>query len=98
MAVAMIQPKESCVCVTPFGLPVLPEVKKMNAGVAGSGGGRSAAGASDIVISSSRGSRPSSAAKLIRPSGSWEASSLFARSSLRSVWAISTDAPLTSRA
>ena len=40
MALAMIQPKDSCVWVTPFGLPVLPEVKKMNAGVAGSGGGQ----------------------------------------------------------
>ena len=27
IALATIQPNDSCVCVTPFGLPVLPEVK-----------------------------------------------------------------------
>ena len=32
IALATIQPNVSCVCVTPFGLPVLPDVKKINAG------------------------------------------------------------------
>ena len=45
MALATIQPNVSCECVTPFGLPVLPDVKKMNAGVSGRGGGKSVAGA-----------------------------------------------------
>ena len=38
-ALATIQPNVSCVCVTPFGLPVLPEVKKMNAGVGAAAAG-----------------------------------------------------------
>src|SRR5690348_4880506 len=42
-ALATSQPNVSWVCVTPFGLPVLPEVKKMNAGVSDGGCGTSLA-------------------------------------------------------
>src|SRR4051794_32938148 len=38
---ATIQPNDSWVCVTPFGFPVLPEVKKINTGALGGGAGRS---------------------------------------------------------
>ncbi len=38
---AMIQPKVSCVCVTPFGRPVLPLVKKMNIGASAAGAANS---------------------------------------------------------
>src|SRR5262245_46518894 len=36
---ATIQPNVACVWVTPLGSPVLPEVKKMNAGASGGAAG-----------------------------------------------------------
>ena len=50
-ALAIIQPNVSWVCVTPFGLPVLPDVKKMNTGVSGEGGmiGRVGIAAQELV-------------------------------------------------
>ena len=50
MALATIQPNVSCECVTPFGLPVLPDVKKINAGVSGCGGAKSVAGIREAFI------------------------------------------------
>src|SRR5262245_1950317 len=41
MALATIQPNDLRVCVTPFGLPVLPDVKKINTGASGPVAGKS---------------------------------------------------------
>src|SRR5262245_4404436 len=61
-ALATIQPNVSCEWVTPFGLPVLPEVKKMNAGASPRGGEKSADGRSVVISSSSWRCGPRSAA------------------------------------
>ena len=37
IALASIQPNVAWECVTPFGFPVLPDVKKMNRGASGAG-------------------------------------------------------------
>ena len=68
MALAANQPNVSCVCVTPLGLPVLPEVKKMNAGASGGGEGKSATAGSRSIKSSSRVSLSAAAPKVICPS------------------------------
>ena len=84
-ALATIHPNVSWVCVTPFGLPVLPDVKKMNTGVSGVGAGRSGTSES-LVKNSSRlgfGESPLSS-KCIRPRGNLPASLLLARSASRS--------------
>src|SRR4051812_17611231 len=55
-ALASIQPNVSCECVTPFGLPVLPDVKKTIAGASGAGGGgRGVDGPFAVINSSNRG-------------------------------------------
>ncbi len=56
-ALATIQPSVSKLWQTPFGLPVLPEVKKMIAGSSGFGGAKSRVGSpsvSDPKLGSSR--------------------------------------------
>jgi hypothetical protein len=49
---AAIQPIVSQECVTPLGDPVLPEVKKIKAGAAGSTAGSSMAGSSLAIMAS----------------------------------------------
>ena len=58
-ALAIIQRSDSRVCVTPLAGPVLPEVKKITAGPAGSG-----------AACDGSGSLPSSSSKLCRHPGS----------------------------
>jgi hypothetical protein len=101
-ALATSQPNVACVCVTPLGLPVLPEVKKMNAGASASGADKAAGGASSVIRSSSRPAAPSrgppTSPKRMRPSGSPGTTWLAAIASLRSTWATISNAPLTSSA
>jgi len=84
MVLATMEPNERWLWVTPFGLPVLPEVKKMTATASGVGGVNSIAGGSVCRNASKLGARPSVAASEIRPSGSLSANLLWARSASRS--------------
>ena len=95
-ALAHIQPSVSCVCVTPFAGPVLPDVKKIAAGAARSAGvagpGRTAA------RSSKRGPPGPAPSYQASPHGRRPANALAATSGARSAWTSSAAAPDTSRA
>ena len=95
-ALAKIQPRLSPVWTTPLAGPVLPEVKKIAAGAAGSGGAGTSAGGV-AATSSNRGPSPAPSYQTV-PRGRSPARPLAAMSPARSAWTTSADAPLTSRA
>jgi len=73
MRLAIIHPKVSMLCVTPFGLPVLPEVKKIKAGAFGSETPKLGDFPAGLISSSNLGLCPNDPPQDMKPSGSFPA-------------------------